>query len=78
MACILALYAWSKYKDNKNQALEGECLQACKQIRWKKPTLIIFNFPLYNAQMKIIPTFFYKQKDLLLLAKIGFDKSLIF
>ena len=40
--------------------------------------LIIFGFPLHDAQVEAISTLFYEQRDLLLLAKTGFGKSLIF
>lgn len=33
---------------------------------------------LHNEQVEAICTLFYEQRDLLLLAKTGFDKSLIF
>lgn len=40
--------------------------------------MIIFGFTLQEAQVDALYTLFYKQRDLLLLAKTGFGKSLIF
>ena len=40
--------------------------------------LIVFGFTLHEGQIDAIWTLFYEQKDLLLLAKTGFRKSLIF
>lgn len=47
--------------------------QRCKDIG-----PIIFGFTLLEAQVDAICTLFYEQKDLLLLAKTGFGKILIF
>lgn len=58
--------------------LEGESLQARQQTRCRELGLIIFGFPLHNAQVEAICTLFYEQRDLLLLAKRAFGKSLIF
>ena len=40
--------------------------------------MIVFVFELYDAQVNAICTLFYEKRDLLLLAKTGFGKSLIF
>lgn len=40
--------------------------------------MIVFGFKLHEAQVEAIYTLFYEQRDLLLLAKTGFGKSLIF
>ena len=40
--------------------------------------MIVFGFELYDAQVNAICILFYKRRDLLLLAKTGFGKSLIF
>lgn len=39
---------------------------------------IMFRFVFYKKQINAIRCLFYKQKDLLFLAKIRFDKSFIF
>lgn len=40
--------------------------------------LVIFGFTLQESQVNAVWTLFYEQRDLLLLAKTGFGKSLIF
>lgn len=40
--------------------------------------MFVFGFILQEAQVEIICTIFYEEKDFLLLAKTGFGKSLIF
>lgn len=47
--------------------------QQCKQVG-----SVIFGFTLQKAQVDAVWTLFYEQRDLLLLAKTGFGKSLIF
>lgn len=78
LARVLALHARWKYEDNEKQVLEGESLQTRQRTRCRELGLIIFGFPLHNAQVEAISTLFYEQRDLLLLAKTGFGKSLIF
>lgn len=57
--------------------LEEDELIACHRQKCKDAGLIIFGFTLQKAQVDALYTLFYKQKDLLLLAKPGFGKSLI-
>lgn len=80
LARRLALHARWQYEDTEEQALgealgEGEALQAA---RCKELGLIVFGFTVYDAQADAICTLFYEKIDLLLLAKTGFGKSLIF
>ena len=78
LARVLALYARWNYDDTEEQGLEGGALQARQQTRCKELRSIIFGFTLHDKQVEAICTLVYKQRDLLLLAKTGFGKSLIF
>lgn len=78
LARVLALHARWDYEDTEKQALQGESLQARQRTRCRELELIIFGFPLHDAQVEAICTLFYEQRDFLLLAKTGFVKSLIF
>ena len=64
-------------------------MKIMKNRLWKKSLLrhaskqdvkswIISGFSLYNVYVEVIFTLIYKQRDFLLVAKIRFDKSLIF
>lgn len=55
-----------------------EALEARQRNRCKELGLIVFGFTLHEAQVEAIQTLSFEQKDLLLLAKTGFVKSLIF
>lgn len=57
----------------KSEALITRQRQRCKDMG-----MSIFGFVLQKAQVDAIHTLFYEQRDLLLLAKIEFGKSLIF
>lgn len=46
--------------------------------QYKEVSRILFGFDLQKAQVDAICTIFYDQKDVLLLARTGFGKSLIF
>lgn len=74
----MALYARWRYEDSEEQALEGEALIARQQSRCRELGLTVFGFRLHDTQVEAICTLFYEQRDLLLLAKTGFGKSLIF
>ena len=74
----MALYARWKYEDTEEQALEGKALIVRQQSRCRELGLIVFGFQLHDAQVEAICTLFYNQRNLLLLAKTGFRKSLIF
>lgn len=78
LARVLALHAWLKYEDNEEEALKGDALQMRQRTRCKELGLIVFGFTLHEAQIEAIHTLYYERRDLLLLAKTGFGKSLIF
>lgn len=68
----------ARWKSENMTNLEGKELVARHRQRCKDVGLIIFGFTLQEAQVDARYTLFYEQKDLLLLAKTGFSKSLIF
>lgn len=68
----------ARWKAENMIHLERDELIARHRQRCKDAGLIIFGFTLQEAQVDALYTLFYKQKDLLLLAKTGFGKSLIF
>ncbi len=78
LARVLALQAWWKYEDTEEEALNGDALQALQRNKCKELELIVCRFPLYDPQVEAIYSLFYERGDLLLLAKTGFGKSLIF
>ncbi len=78
LARVIVLHFMWKYEDTEEEALNGDVLQARQRNRCKERGLIVFGFPLYDAQVEAIYTLFYERRDLLLLAKTGFGKSLIF
>ena len=78
LARTLALHARWQYEDKEEQALEGEDLQARQRSRCKELGRLVFGFTLHDAQANAIYTLFHEKIDLLLLAKTGFGKSLIF
>lgn len=63
---------------NATGTVQGEALIARRRQRCKDMRLDIFGFTLKEAQVDTIYTLFYEHRDLLLLAKTGFGKSLIF
>lgn len=62
----------------EKEVLVEDALQTCQKSQYKKLGLIISEFTFYNTQMEAIHILFFKQKNLLLFAKTGFRKSLIF
>lgn len=72
-----AFYARWKIEDEKDNLARQEIVTHQKQ-RCRDIGLIVFSFTLRDAQVEAIQTLFYKQRDLLLLVKTGFGKSLIF
>lgn len=74
---IRALHARWKYEDTE-EVLDGDALKTRQRSRCREIGLIVFGFTLHEAQIDAICTLFYDQRDLLLLAKTGFGKSLIF
>lgn len=73
---IKALYKQWKL-DNKDSLLQDDELMAKQRQQCKQVGLVIFGFTLQEAQVDAVWTLFYEQRDLLLLAKTGFGKSLI-
>lgn len=78
LARVQALHARWRYEDNEEEALEGDALQMRQRSRCKELGLIVFGFRLHEAQIDAIHTLHDEWRDLLLLAKTGFGKSLIF
>lgn len=78
LARVKALHARWKYEDNEEEALEGNSLQMRQCSRCKELGSIIFGYILHKAQIDTIHTLYYERRDLLLLAKTGFGKNLIF
>lgn len=74
---LAALYAKQAYK-NKKKLVEGEELVSCQRQKCKAIGLVVFRFILYKEQIDTISYLFYKQSNLFLLAKIGFQKNIIF
>lgn len=72
-----AFHARWKMEDEKD-TLEKEALVTCQKQRCRDIGQIVFGFILRDAQVEAIWTLFYERRDLLLLAKTGFGKSLIF
>ena len=72
VAKLQALQARWAYKDTEEEALVEDALQARQKSRYKKLGLIVFGFTLHDAQMEVIHTLFFEQRDLLLLVKTGF------
>lgn len=68
----------ARWKAENMIHLEGDELISRYRQRCKDVGLIIFGFTLQEAQVDALYTLFYEQRDLLLLAKTGFGKSLIF
>lgn len=58
--------------------MEGDALQIRQCSRYKELGLIVFGYRLYKIKIDAIHTLYYEWRDLLLLAKTGFRKSLIF
>ena len=78
LARVQTLHARWEYEDNEKEALEGDALQARQRSRCKEFGLIVFGYTLHEGQIDAIHTLYYERRDLLLLAKTGFGKSLIF
>lgn len=67
-----------RWKAEDKTILHREKLITRQKQRCRDVGLIAFGFALKEAQVDAIWTLFYAKKDLLLLAKTGFGKSLIF
>ncbi|MCJ1471297.1 hypothetical protein MMC07_009945 [Pseudocyphellaria aurata] len=73
-----ALHAKWIFEDRDGAAESSVVDVPHQQSRCRDIGLVVFGFVLHEAQVEAIRTLFYEQTDLLLLAKTGFDKSLIF
>lgn len=78
LARTAALHARWEYKDTAEEPLHGDALIARERHRCREFGPIVFRFSLHDEQVDAIRTLFFEQRDLLLLAKTGFGKSLIF
>lgn len=76
LAETVALY--ERWKAEDKVILDGEELVTRQRQRCRDVGLIVLGLALKKAQVDAIWTLFYAKKDLLLLAKTGFGKSLIF
>lgn len=65
-------------KEDANHIMEGDELIFCQKQRCKELGMVVFEFTLNDEQVDAIWTLCYKHEDLLLLAKTGFGKSVIF
>lgn len=74
---LRALHAKWEYEDEL-EVVEGAELVFRHKTRCKDVGAIFFGFALHEGQIDTIWTLFYERRDLLLLAKTGFGKSLIF
>lgn len=72
-----ALYAKWKYEDEE-EPVEGDELISQQRQQCEDIGLIVFGFVLHEEQIDAIYCLYYESTDLLLLAKTGFGKSLIF
>lgn len=76
---IKTLHKKWKAKDAEDSVLlQADELIARQKQRCKQVGSVIFGFTLQEAQVDAVWTLFYEQRDLLLLAKTGFGKNLIF
>lgn len=69
---------WKAEDAEDSVLLQADELMARQRQRCKQVGSVIFGFTLQEAQVDAVWTLFYEQRDLLLLAKTGFGKSLIF
>ena len=74
---LAALHSKWAYEDIE-EPVEGSELLGCQHQRCKAVSLIVFGFTLYEEQVDAISCLFYEQTNLLLLAKTGFGKNIIF
>ena len=74
---LRALHSKWQFKDKK-EVVDGTELVFQQKTKCKDIGSIFFGFTLYEGQIDAIWTLFYERRDLLLLAKTGFGKSLIF
>lgn len=69
---------YRKWKVEDRDILCDEALKLCQRQRCMDIGEIVFSFTLQRAQVDTIWTLFYERHDLLLVAKTGFGKSLMF
>lgn len=77
LECLKAPYAKWEHKDVE-EVVERLKLVFRQKNRCKEVRLIVFGFALYQGQIDTIRTLYYECRDLLLLVKTKFRKSLIF
>lgn len=65
-------------KEDISSTLENKELVQRQKLQCREIGLLIFGFALHEEQVDALWTLFYQATDLLLLAKTGFEKSLIF
>ena len=65
-------------REDAESVMNGEELKARQHERCKAIGLVVFEFVLHEAQVEAIWTLYYEKQDLILIAKTGFGKSLIF
>lgn len=79
MGRVKALHKQWKAKDaGASGLLQADELVARQRQQCKQVGSVIFGFTLQEAQVDAVYILFYEQRDLLLIAKSGFGKSLIF
>lgn len=71
---LAVLYAKWAYED-KEEPVEGKELVGRQRQRCKAIGLVVFGFTLHKKQIDAILCLFYRQTDLLLLAKTGLEKA---
>ncbi len=74
---LASLYKQWKREDHL-ESCEGNLLVERQRQRCRDVGMAVFGFELQEGQVDAVSTLFYEQRDLLLLAKTGFGKSLIF
>ena len=74
---LASLHKQWKCKDHLDSS-EGNQLVTRQWQRCKDVGMAVFGFELQEGQVEAVSTLFYERRDLLLLAKTGFGKSLIF
>lgn len=74
---LASLHKLWKREDHLDSS-EGNQLVTRQWQRCKDVGMAVFGFELQEGQVEAVSTLFYERRDLLLLAKTGFGKSLIF
>lgn len=74
---LASLHKQWKRKDHL-ESCESDLWVERQRQRYKKVDMAIYGFELQEGQVDAVSTLFYEWRNLLLLAKTGFEKSLIF